>query len=329
MKIAVYAICKNESAFAERFINAIREADYIVVVDTGSTDDTVEVLKAAIKKHTDAKARIAGWGTETFRFDHARNFALALVPEDADVCVSLDLDEMPDPYWRSSIERAWTPGTTALRYLFHWSHHPDGTPAISFWPSKVHARHGYVWRNPVHEVVVAVDPKAEVVRNCDMIVHHWPDASKSRSSYLPLLKLHTKEEPNNARAALYYGRELMYVGRHAESATELKRYLSLPDATWYLERCAAMRFIARAAQNMGDTAEALRWHLRACAEAFDQREPWVELGNFYYDTGDSVGAHYAATQALKIEKRPEHYLTEDFCWNHWPEQLRIVSRGAA
>ena len=44
-KICVYAICKNESQFVDRWYESMKEADEIVVVDTGSTDDTVEKLK--------------------------------------------------------------------------------------------------------------------------------------------------------------------------------------------------------------------------------------------------------------------------------------------
>ena len=45
MKIAVYTICKNESAFVNRWVDSMSEADGIYVLDTGSEDDTVEKLK--------------------------------------------------------------------------------------------------------------------------------------------------------------------------------------------------------------------------------------------------------------------------------------------
>lgn len=47
MKVCVYAICKNESQFVERWMASMGEADAVVVLDTGSTDDTVERLRAA------------------------------------------------------------------------------------------------------------------------------------------------------------------------------------------------------------------------------------------------------------------------------------------
>lgn len=47
MKISVYAICKNEEKFAARWAASMQEADQVVVLDTGSTDGTVEQLRQA------------------------------------------------------------------------------------------------------------------------------------------------------------------------------------------------------------------------------------------------------------------------------------------
>ena len=43
--MVVYAICKNESAFVNRYVDSMKEADEIIVLDTGSSDDTVKKLK--------------------------------------------------------------------------------------------------------------------------------------------------------------------------------------------------------------------------------------------------------------------------------------------
>ena len=44
VKVCVYAICKNEEKFVDRWYESIKEADKIVVLDTGSTDNTVQKL---------------------------------------------------------------------------------------------------------------------------------------------------------------------------------------------------------------------------------------------------------------------------------------------
>ena len=62
MKICVYAIAKNEEKFVDRWVHSMREADYICVLDTGSTDATVELLAdretlAAMSRNLEALAR--------------------------------------------------------------------------------------------------------------------------------------------------------------------------------------------------------------------------------------------------------------------------------
>ena len=44
-KVVVYAISKNEEKFVKRWVESMREADDIYVLDTGSTDNTVSFLK--------------------------------------------------------------------------------------------------------------------------------------------------------------------------------------------------------------------------------------------------------------------------------------------
>ena len=45
-KVCVYAICKNEEPFVDRWMDSMSEADRVLVLDTGSEDRTVERLRA-------------------------------------------------------------------------------------------------------------------------------------------------------------------------------------------------------------------------------------------------------------------------------------------
>ena len=80
MKICVYAISKNEEAFVENFCNSAADADLILIADTGSTDATIKLAK----KHGAIVHNIC---ITPWRFDDARNAALALLPEDIDMVV--------------------------------------------------------------------------------------------------------------------------------------------------------------------------------------------------------------------------------------------------
>ena len=101
--ICVYAICKNEEQFADRWMDSMLEADRVVVLDTGSDDRTVERLRAR-------GAEVTAETITPWRFDTARNRSLELVPQDTDICVCTDLDEVFHPGWRKELEKVWVPG---------------------------------------------------------------------------------------------------------------------------------------------------------------------------------------------------------------------------
>lgn len=141
MKIVVYAICKNEEQFVDRWMDSMSEADEIVVLDTGSSDDTVQRLR-------DRGARVEVEVISPWRFDVARNRSMDLVPEDADICVCTDLDEVFHPGWRALLEAAWRPGDSQAVSRYTWSFNPDGSEGVVFWYEKIHARHGWRWTHP-------------------------------------------------------------------------------------------------------------------------------------------------------------------------------------
>ena len=74
-KVCVYAITKNEEKFVDRWCKSMSEADEIYVLDTGSTDNTVELLK---KNGVNVKVKVF----DEWRFDVARNESLSLLPDD-------------------------------------------------------------------------------------------------------------------------------------------------------------------------------------------------------------------------------------------------------
>jgi hypothetical protein len=194
------------------------------------------------------------------------------VPEDIDICVPNDLDEVFVPGWRQQLEAVWEPCHTSARYLFTWSYNPDGTPMKQYSIEKIHRRHGFRWIHPVHEVLVysGQDPE-QAVWVPGMVLRHYPDPHKPRAQYLPLLELSAQENPNDDRTAFWLGREYFYNGQHDKSIAELSRHLTLPSAKMDEERCASMRYIAKCYEAINDLKKARQWlyalspSVRTCA----------------------------------------------------------------
>jgi glycosyltransferase involved in cell wall biosynthesis len=299
MRIAIYAIALNEIKHVSRFLETCAAADEIIVCDTGSTDGTVEALRAG-------GATVHSISIKPWRFDVARNVSLALLPPDLDVCIALDLDEMLVSGWRDEIEARWVPGvTTRGHYLYAFSHLPDGSPDNEFWQDKVHARYGYTWRHACHE---AVFPDLRIVEKHLTIRHfridQWPDHAKSRSQYLPLLEFCVQEDPFNARDAFTLGREYFFAGKYELAELELRRYFALPRGNWPEQRITAQTILARCRDHAGDVAEALRFYRAATEPAPKTRHPWVTLATALYRYGQWQECYDVACQALTFSDKP-------------------------
>jgi glycosyltransferase involved in cell wall biosynthesis len=312
MKVAIYTIALNEEQFVEKWYESAKDADYLLIADTGSTDSTV--AKAEALGINVIKISINPW-----RFDDARNASLSAIPSDIDYCIPLDMDEVILPGWRKELEKALEDEVTRPRYKYTWSWNSDGTPGLQYGGDKIHARKGYRWKHPVHEVIAA-DRMQEKQGWYDIEIHHYPDSTKSRGQYLPLLKLSTVEDPNDDRNAYYYAREL-YFNREFEDATkEFLRHLSLPTAKWAPERAASYRYLAKC-----NPAEAKGYLLKAIQEDPNRREPRVELANYAYLTKDWTLCYEQSLKALEIKEKPLDYLCEDFAWKDLPHDLASIS----
>lgn len=312
MKVAIYTIALNEEQFVERWYESAKEADFLLIADTGSTDSTV--LLAQSLGITVVPVSIKPW-----RFDDARNVALALVPSDIDFCIALDMDEVLADGWREGLQHALREGATRPRYKYVWSWNEDGSEGLTYGGDKIHARHGYRWKHPVHEVITPdrIDEKHVWV---DLQIHHHPDATKSRGQYFPLLELSVKEDPTDDRNAFYFARELYFNGMLERAAAEFKRHLALPKARWAPERAASLRYLAKC-----EPENAVKYLNDAANEAPDFREPWVDLAYQLYLTKDWKGCFKSATKALKITEKPLAYLNEAEAWGSKPHDLLAIS----
>lgn len=310
-KIAVVSIMKNESQFIKRWADSAKEADYLILLDTGSTDDSVKVAK---KNGVIVHEKVFN----PWRFDHARNHLLDLIPDDVDYVINLDVDEVLVAGWREKMD-AVPSNITRPRYKYVWSWKEDGTEGLVYGGDKIAKRHGYRWKHPVHEVMIPTGEHTEMFVE-GLEIHHHPDNTKSRSQYLPLLLQSVEEDPEDDRNTYYCARELFFVGQFEEAGKMFLRHLALPRAVWEPERAFSMRFLAKIYAQDRE-----RWLLRACAEYPYGREPWVDLAQHYYNENNWPGCYFAAAQALRITEKPLLYLNEEAAWGFYPYDLLAIA----
>lgn len=308
-KICVYGVCKNEEKFARRCMESIKEADVVVIGDTGSTDKTREILR-------ECGALVYDIPVNPWRFDVARNECLQYIPEDVDICVCIDLDEVLETGWREALEKVWEKDTNRAKYLYIWSFNQDGSPAVQYYHERIHARNGYKWIYPTHEVLEYQGQGEEKWCFAEgLVFKHYPDRNKSRSFNLELLELAVKEYPESTRNMHYLGREYYMTGQWEKCIETLKKYLAMPKANWKEERSFAMRYIGNCYAVEGDLSEAKSWLLSAIAEAPEMREAYVEMARLGYKNHEWELIYLMCKWALTIDTPSQRHYNEAFAWN--------------
>lgn len=295
MKIAVYAIALNEIKHVARWMEANKHADIIVVADTGSTDGTQQALR-------DLGAQVHQISVKPFRFDDARNAALALVPDDVDVCISLDIDEVAPKELFDKIRQQWKPDTD--RAWVMWD-----TGSVWANNNRIHARHGYRWIKPCHEVPVKTPRSHENDIIVETVVKHLPDDSKPRSQYLGLLELAVDEDPTDARMLAYLAREYYFHSRWDDVIKTAKQLQQL-DSGWYVERSATWRNCGYAYQQLGYDIHAEELYKKSTEEAPEELDAWFTYAQYLYTKERWQECYDAASKVLTL-KPQSHYLADD------------------
>lgn len=309
-KICVYAIAKNEAAFVRRWYESVREADYVVVLDTGSADGTPELLR-------ELGAEVSVKEITPWRFDTARMESMKLIPSDADICVCIDIDEVMTPGWAEKLRSAWGDGVTRARYPYIWREGTASLPEVAFHGEKIHSARGFVWRYPVHETLFyTAGEERQIFVDIPMV--HRPDGAKSRAQYLPLLELAASEFPRDSRVAYYLAREYEFHGRDEEAAAHYERYLGLSDGSFSEQD-------AHACMRLGVLTEDESWFARAVCECPDIREPYIEYAQFLLARERYGQAFYFARRALGVSELRESFLVDMGCWGYKPWDIMSVA----
>jgi len=284
-KICVYAIAKNEEKFAAEWYDSMSEADYIVVLDTGSTDRTVEILK---EKGAIVESKII----DPWRFDVARNDSMKLIPKDADIAVCTDLDELFDSGWATILREFWTDDAEKAQSRYTWNYDKDGKPRIRIWYQKIHDNRGnWYWEMPIHETLTHRVKSGNDIKMVllpeEFHLHHqlvMDNIEGPKKSYLPLMEVAIKENPTGFMENWYYGRELYFHKRYEDSARQLEYVQTLPDVDYRYQKSGSLIYLGNAYFMLGDYKKAEHAYLKSTELVTDIRDPLINLQLFYYNT---------------------------------------------
>jgi tetratricopeptide (TPR) repeat protein len=317
MNTAIYTIAKNEAHNVEGFM-ASAQGCPVYILDTGSTDNTVELFKKFGAK-VEQKI-ITPW-----RFDVARQEALSLVDDAVDLCVSVDMDERIENDWQYKLKHEWQPSANYgnYRYIGDWQDKERTKPAVESARTRIHARKGFHWERPVHEVPLPDDDT--IIKTCDtsILVKHYQDGKQR--NYAPLLTQILEQNPNDADARLQRGGEYAQKGEWDNALVDYKAWLRLTTGddrpVIRYRRATAHIAMATCYYYLDQHDRSIRAFFEAVAAEPLCREAWVHLAHTHSSMGEYAMALGCANKALAIKQPPYYACTDSFCWGDFPEKL--------
>lgn len=321
-RYAVYGVYKNEEKFIERFLTSVRDADEIVLCDTGTTDKTNEVIADFKQRNPEVNLKTYPISVQPWRFDDAYNAALALVGSDVDLCINMGMDETLMENWRSVLDARWD-----IRYTryYHKFQTDWGNGSIARHNhDRPHVRRGYIWRLPVHEIL-EYNGAERVCWNNDFWIYHAPDTTKARSSYMPLLEMSAKERPDVWKTWGFLAGEYMAARRYDDALAAIDKAMALPPSDkGHLNKLKFFIYCA-----LGKPDLALLYIDSAIAMMPGRREPYVEKARYLSSLGRHTEAYSAMRQAARQTAEIIDYHHNAGCWGENFTALMAQMKEAA
>jgi hypothetical protein len=315
MKVAVYGTARNEAANVADWLASVADADYIAINDTGSSDDTYQMLlDAAAVGMLDSATQLP---VEPMLLCNALNLVMGLIPDDIDLVMRLDLDERLQPGWRDTLE-ATCAGRTERMIVKPWF---DQAGCI-YKHTRIHSRTGFRWELPVHEILVDKIGNAVHV-DVDLTIEHHQDLTKDRSQVLGELQDALAADPTNQRLMHYLAREYTYRGDWGAAIPLLHQHLAT-DA-FPEERAESCRLLGDAYRALIPSEDVPRTpYLTATVLCPERREGWVQLAELEMLQGRWADCLDHAQRALAITERNWHF-NHAWAWGAIPYDLAALA----
>ncbi len=273
-RISSVLIMKNAALTLRRCLESLQGLGEIVVHDTGSTDDTIEIARSM-------GADVSETRIEPFHFSKARNEALMRARNPW--ILSIDADEILGEGSINALIEA-SKKETFSGFKVAYEDRASEAGSVQRLPRMRFFRKGcWVWKYRIHERLFSIHPSNRIGELPNCVIEHHPLEEKAgrRAQNLELLKLCVEESPEHSIAAYKLGLEYVLLEEWQQAIPHLERFLKSREelALPPFERAAARMQLAKCFARSGDMERALSEFNRASREAPKRREPlsWAAI----------------------------------------------------
>jgi glycosyltransferase involved in cell wall biosynthesis/LmbE family N-acetylglucosaminyl deacetylase len=283
-------IVKNEEALLARCLESVKECDQLVIVDTGSTDRTIEIAK----KYTDEVYLDYVWDDN---FSGAQNHAREKMV--TSWILSIDADEFCHDF--SEVRKAIELGKDMIRVTMI----AEGSQRMEFGFGRLFRNSPDIfWCQPIHKHL-NVPGEGEDVGNVKITFGWSPAHMNDPDRALRILEKTVAEETEPGRNLYYLGREYWYKQRYKECTATLGRYVQI--ANWPAEKAEAFLIMSQCYSAQGqdeDAKDAILQAIKINAN-FKEAIEWMA----------SISPDYNALQWKRMAKTASN---RDVLWDRVP-----------
>ncbi len=273
-------IVKDEARTIARTLASVKPfLDRWVILDTGSTDDTRDVVRREL-------AGVPGKLQECLfvDFETTRNLGLARCGSETEYILWLDADDE----LRGGAElRAFLESERARKDPDREAYLVRVDTVVSFNSVRVvRSRAGWRFKGAVHEILERPDRAPPLHRVPGASILHHPDRGSIERSHarrerdIGLLGEALRKNPKDTRAAFYLASTYLWAGRYDEAVSAFRRRVAMGG--WHEEVYQAKFSLAEAAQKRGDPwPDVMLLYLDAHAFAPHRAEPLHRVALHY------------------------------------------------
>lgn len=276
-EISLCMIVKNEEEVIGRCLESVKNiVDELIIVDTGSTDSTIEI----IKKYTD-KVYMFNWIDD---FSEARNFSFSKATKD--YIMWLDADDVileEDKIKLLKLKDDLKEDIDMVMMKYNITFDKDNNPIYSYYRERLFFRNkNYKWIGAIHEVIV---PSGNILYS-DIAISHKKIKDRDPKRNLRIFnKLIDEGKKLNPREQFYYARELYYDKQYDKASILLNKFLD--DKNGWKEDCiSACIDLANCYNELNNKNLAFKSLLRSFEFDKPRAEVCCEIGQYFLKKQD-------------------------------------------
>lgn len=292
--ISLCMIVKNEEMHIARCLDSIEKlVDEIIIVDTGSTDKTIDI----VSKYT-PNVYLYPWKDD---FSDARNYSFSKAS--MDYCMWMDADDILDASEKEKflqLKQSLAPDIDIVMMKYHTSFDEAGRPSFSYYRERwIRNASQYRWVGQVHEVI---PPNGKIIYS-DIAICHKKISAKDPDRNLKIYqKMIADKKYLEPRQQYYYGRELYYHKQYEEAVCVLEQFLLSSDG-WVENKIEACSICANCYYGLGKEQAALTALLRSMCFDLPRAELCCEIGKYFLEHENYRNAIYWYETALHSPKQ--------------------------